>query len=178
MSWRWFCQVLVLVFVLNDWKNLDNCSKPIPHPRFSSLLDRSGAPSGNFNVSPQCCTVQCMSHMFVWDWKQSTETDTGSKGMWAPEGFRFVSWCISRAPCDTPLLCPVSAPGLTGLPASRGNMKVSCFPLLRKQYKVYHNIKQLFHPTPHPSERFVPLVECSGWMLTVGWFLHLFMSQW
>lgn len=81
-------------------------------------------------------------------------------------GFLCVSQWISWIHVTHPRCVPSQpAIGLTGLPPSRRKMKFSYFPLLRKQYKVHHNIKQLFRPTPHPSEQFVPLVECSQGML-------------
>lgn len=147
---------------MNDSEKLDNCSeRPLPLP------DRAGAPSGNvnFHVGLQCSSSRGMTHMFAWDWKQSTEKILDPMVC----GLQRVSVCLSAnklGPCDTPLLRPFSAPGLTCRPPSWGNMKVSYFPPLRKQYRVHHNIKQLFHPTPHPSEQSVPLAECSGLMLS------------
>lgn len=68
-------------------------------------------------------------------------------------GFQFVSSWIGRIHVTHP--CCVSAPGLTGLPPSRGNMKVSRFPPLTKHYKVHHNIKQLFYRDPaRPNNSF------------------------
>lgn len=121
-----------------------------------------------FDVGLQCCSSAGMTHMFVWDWNQSSEKIPDPMVC----GLLRVSVCLPANkldPCDTHPLRPTSAPGLTGLPPSQRRMKVSYFPPLRQQYKVHHNIKQLFHPTPHPSGQCFPLMECSAGMLKRQW---------
>lgn len=158
MSWHWFCKHLVPGYILND------SDKP--------WLFRAASPWQSRCTIWQCELLKLVYNaaaVAAWLICLCEIESRALRRYWiqwyvGSRGFRFVSQRYKLDPCDTPSLRPISAPGLTGLPPSRRKMKVSYFPPLRKQYKVHHNIKQLFHPTPHPSEQFVPPVECSGGM--------------
>lgn len=69
-----------------------------------------------YNAAAVQAWLICLLRLKAEHWE-----DTGSDGMWAPEGFRCLS--VNKPdPCDTPLPRPIPAPDLTGLPPSRKNL--------------------------------------------------------
>lgn len=109
-------------------KNLDNCSEQPP-----SLIEQvHHLALWTLDVGLLCCSTAGVTHMFVRDWKQSTEKTLDPMVC----GLQRVSVCLSANnldPRDTPTLHLFTAPGLTGLPPSWRKMKVSYFPPLGKQ---------------------------------------------
>lgn len=133
-------------------ENLDNCSEQPP-----LLPVRAGAPSGNVNFWCWSTMLQQRRHdsYVCARLKAEHREDTGSNGMWTPEGFGLSLSGWAGSMWHTPAASHHST-GLNWPSTLTEEMKVSCFPPLRKQYKVQHNIKQLFHPHHTPLNNLFP----------------------
>lgn len=128
-------------------KNLDNGSAP------SSMIKQvHDLAKWTFDVGLKNCSSASMTPMFDWDWKQREKTLDPMVC-----GLQRVLICLSVNTldlCGTPLLCLISAPGLSGLPP---DMKIFYFPHWENNTKFTIVLNSYFTPHHTPLNHLFPL---------------------